>query len=279
MKVLASIREVRRWRSRAEASVGLVPTMGYLHEGHLSLVRRARKENAQTLATIFVNPAQFGPGEDLSRYPRDLERDLELLRKVSCDAVFAPAAEEIWRPGHDTWVEPGAVARPLEGERRPGHFRGVATVVLKLFGIATPTRAYFGEKDAQQLAVIRAMAADLDLPVEVIGCAIVREPDGVAMSSRNKYLGPEDRAAAPVLYRALTAARDRWRAGERNPRALRAVMEQAVAAEPRAALDYAVVADPRTFVEPETAAEGSLLLMAARVGPPRLIDNLALLRP
>lgn len=279
MKVLNSIREVRRWRSRAEASVGLVPTMGYLHEGHLSLVRRARKENAQTLATIFVNPAQFGPHEDLSRYPRDLDRDLELLRKVSCDAVFTPGAEEMYRPGHDTWVEPGAVARPLEGERRPGHFRGVATVVLKLFGIATPTRAYFGEKDAQQLAVIRGMAADLDLPVEVVGCAIVREPDGVAMSSRNAYLGPEDRAAAPVLFRALTAARDRWRGGERDPRALRAAMEQVVAAEPRAALDYAVVADPKTFAEPDAAGEGALLLIAARVGPARLIDNLALVRP
>jgi pantoate--beta-alanine ligase len=279
VNVLTSIREVRRWRSRAETSLGLVPTMGALHEGHLSLVRRARAENAQALATIFVNPAQFGPKEDLSRYPRNVERDLELLRSVSCDAVFTPGPEEMYRPGHDTWVEPGAVARPLEGERRPGHFRGVATVVLKLVGITTPTRAYFGEKDAQQLAVIRAMAADLDLPVEVIGCAIVREPDGVAMSSRNAYLGPEDRAAAPVLFRALTAARERWRGGERDPRALRSVLEQVVAAEPRATLDYAVVADPNTFLEAGTAAEGSLLLIAARVGPARLIDNLALVRP
>jgi pantoate--beta-alanine ligase len=253
--------------------------MGALHEGHLSLVRRSRTENARTLATIFVNPAQFGPGEDLSRYPRDLDRDLGMLRDEGCDAVFTPRPEEMYRPGHDTWVEPGAVAGPLEGERRPGHFRGVATVVLKLFGIATPTRAYFGEKDAQQLAVIRRMAADLDLPVEVVGCPIVREPDGVAMSSRNAYLGPEDRAAAPVLFRALTAARDHWLGGESDPRALAHVMRHVVAAEPRAKLDYAAVADPLTLAAVASAAEGSLLLIAARVGPARLIDNLALVRP
>jgi pantoate--beta-alanine ligase len=279
VNVLASIRETRRWRSRVEGSVGLVPTMGYLHEGHLSLVRRARAENAQALATIFVNPAQFGPGEDLSRYPRDLDRDLRLLREAGCHAVFTPGNEEMYRPGHDTWVEPGAVAAPLEGSRRRGHFRGVATVVLKLFGVTTPTRAYFGEKDAQQLAVIRRLTADLDVPVEVVGCPIVREADGLALSSRNAYLGPEDRAAAPVLFRALTAARDRWRGGESDPRALAHVMRHVVAAEPRASLDYGVVADPKTFAEPEAAVEGSLLLIAARVGPARLIDNLALVRP
>ena len=276
MNVLDSIREVRRWRSRADGSVGLVPTMGYLHEGHLSLVRRSRTENARTLATIFVNPAQFGPNEDLSRYPRALERDLALLNEAGCDAVFTPGPEEMYRPGHDTWVEPGAVAGPLEGERRPGHFRGVATVVLKLFGIATPTRAYFGEKDAQQLAVIRRMVADLDVPVEVVGCPIVREPDGLAMSSRNAYLGPEDRAAAPVLFRALTAARDRWRGGEGDPHALAHVMRHIVAMEPRAKLDYAVVADPLTLAEAASASEGARLLIAAKLGPARLIDNLEL---
>jgi pantoate--beta-alanine ligase len=279
VNVLDSIREVRRWRSRAEGSVGLVPTMGYLHEGHLSLVRRSRTENARTLATIFVNPAQFGPAEDLSRYPRDLERDLGMLREAGCDGVFTPRPEEMYRPGHDTWVEPGAVASPLEGERRPGHFRGVATVVLKLFGIATPTRAYFGEKDAQQLAVIRRMVADLDVPVEVVGCPIVREGDGVAMSSRNAYLGPEDRAAAPVLFRALNAARDHWRGGESDPHALVHVMRHLVAMERRAKLDYAAVADPITLAEVTSAVEGSLLLIAAKVGPARLIDNLALVRP
>ena len=279
MNVLDSIREVRRWRSRVEGSAGLVPTMGYLHEGHLSLVRRARTENAQALATIFVNPTQFGPNEDLSRYPRDLERDLGLLHAAGCDAVFTPRPEEMYRPGHETWVEPGAVAGPLEGERRPGHFRGVATVVLKLFGIATPTRAYFGEKDAQQLAVIRRMVADLDVPVEVVGCPIIREPDGVAMSSRNKYLGPQDRAAAPVLFRALCAARERWLAGESDPGALLHVVRHVVAAEPRVKLDYAAVADPMTLAEVASAVEGSLLLIAVKVGPARLIDNLALVRP
>ena len=279
MNVLSSVREVRRFRTRVEGSVGLVPTMGYLHEGHLSLVRRARAENAQTLATIFVNPAQFGPGEDLSRYPRDLDRDLRLLREAGCDAVFTPGDEEMYRPGHDSWVEPGAVAAPLEGARRPGHFRGVATVVLKLFGITTATRAYFGEKDAQQLAVIRRLAADLDVPVEIVGCPTVREADGLAMSSRNAYLPPEDRAAAPVLHRALQAALERWRSGEKDARALRTIMEETVAAEPRAALDYATVADPATFADVEEAGEGALLLVAARVGPARLIDNAALVRP
>jgi pantoate--beta-alanine ligase len=279
VNVLASIREVRRWRSRTEGSGGLLPTMGYLHEGHLSLVRRARTENARALATIFVNAAQFGPGEDLSRYPRDLDRDLRLLGEAGCDAVFTPGDEEMYRPGHDTWVEPGAVAAPLEGARRPGHFRGVATVVLKLFGVTTPTRAYFGEKDAQQLAVIRRMTADLDVPVEIVGCPIVREADGLAMSSRNAYLSPEDRAAAPVLHRALQAALGEWRGGEQDARALRRVMEETVAAERRAALDYATVADPATFADVERAGEGALLLIAARVGPARLIDNAALVRP
>jgi pantoate--beta-alanine ligase len=185
----------------------------------------------------------------------------------------------MYRAGHGTWVDPGAVASPLEGARRPGHFRGVATVVLKLLNIVAPTRAYFGEKDAQQLAVIRTIAADLDLGVAIVGCPIVRESDGLAMSSRNTYLQREDRAAAAVLFRALTAARQAWVAGETHGRALTDVMERTVAGEPRAALDYAVVADPRTFAEAETAGEGSLLLIAARVGPTRLIDNLRLVRP
>ena len=276
MKVLPRIREVRRWRTRTEGSVGLVPTMGFLHDGHMSLVRRSREENAQTIASIFVNPAQFAPSEDLSRYPRDLDRDLELLRAAGCDRVFVPQPDEIWPAGYDTWVVPGAAAGPLEGERRPGHFRGVATVVLKLFNIATPTRAYFGEKDAQQLAVIRKMTADLDVGVDVVGCPIVREADGLAMSSRNSYLKGEDRAAAPVLHRALQAAVERWRAGERGSKALEDVMRQVVAAEARAALDYAVVADAATLAATAEAVPGSLLLIAARVGPARLIDNLRL---
>jgi pantoate--beta-alanine ligase len=277
MNVVKTIREMRRWRSRAEGSVGLVPTMGYLHAGHLSLLKQARAETARTAVSIFVNPAQFGPREDLASYPRDLERDLASLEAAGCDCVFVPTAEEMYRPGHGTWVDPGPAAAPLEGARRPGHFRGVATVVLKLLNIVTPTRAYFGEKDAQQLAVIRTMAQDLDLGVEIVGCAIVRESDGLAMSSRNTYLGPEDRAAATVLFKALGAARDAWRGGETDGRALEEVMRKTVAAEPRATLDYAVVADPATFAEAERADKGTLLLIAARVGPTRLIDNLRLI--
>jgi pantoate--beta-alanine ligase len=279
VNIIHTIREVRRWRSRTEGSVGLVPTMGYLHSGHLSLLRQARAENSRTAVSIFVNPAQFGPREDLASYPRDLDRDLESLRAARCDGVFVPSAEEMYRAGYGTWVDPGPVADPLEGARRPGHFRGVATVVLKLLNIVTPTRAYFGEKDAQQLAVIRKTAADLDLGVEIIGCPIVREGDGLAMSSRNTYLGPEDRAAAAVLYHALSAALDAWVAGETRGRELQDVMRRTVAGEPRAALDYAVVADPATFAEVEAAGEGALLLIAARVGPTRLIDNLRLVRP
>jgi pantoate--beta-alanine ligase len=279
VNVLHTIAEVRRWRSESAGSVGLVPTMGYLHSGHLSLVERARAENDRSAVTIFVNPAQFGPREDLASYPRDLERDLASLRAAGCDGVFVPTAAEMYRAGHGTWVDPGAAALPLEGARRPGHFRGVATVVLKLLNIVTPTRAYFGEKDAQQLAVIRTMAADLDLGVEIVGCAIVRESDGLAMSSRNTYLQRENRAAAAVLFRALNAAREAWLAGETRGRVLRDLMQRTVAGEPRAALDYAVVADPETFAEAESAGEGSLLLIAARVGPTRLIDNLRLVRP
>jgi pantoate--beta-alanine ligase len=279
VKLLHTIAEVRRWRSTSEGSVGLVPTMGYLHSGHLSLVAQARAGNARTAVSIFVNPAQFGPREDLASYPRDLERDLEGLSAAGCDGVFVPSADEIYRTGHGTWVDPPAVALPLEGARRPGHFRGVATVVLKLLNIVTPTRAYFGEKDAQQLAVIRAMAADLDLAVEIVGCPIVRESDGLAMSSRNTYLQREDRAAAAVLFRALRDAREAWLAGQTRGRALQDVMRRTVAGEPRAALDYAVVADPETFAEVEAAGEGALLLIAARVGPTRLIDNLRLVRP
>ena len=279
MNVLHTIREVRRWRSLSEGSVGLIPTMGYLHAGHLSLLAQARAENSRTAVSIFVNPAQFGPRDDLASYPRDLDRDLDGLRAAGCDVVFAPLADEMYRAGYGTWVDPGAVADRLEGARRPGHFRGVATVVLKLLNIVTPTRAYFGEKDAQQLAVIRKMTADLDLGVEIVGCPIVRESDGLAMSSRNTYLGREDRAAAAVLFRALRAAREAWVAGEARGCALQEVMQRTIAGEPRAALDYAVVADPETFAEVEAAGEGALLLTAARVGPTRLIDNMRLVRP
>jgi pantoate--beta-alanine ligase len=276
MKVVTRVSDVRAWRAEAAGSLGLVPTMGYLHAGHISLVERARRENDRVAATLFVNPTQFAPHEDLARYPRDLERDRRLLEGAGCELLFAPPAEEVYPPGFDTFVEVGAVAAPLEGARRPGHFRGVATVVLKLLNIVQPDRAYFGQKDAQQLAVIRKMVADLDVPVDVVACPTVRDADGLALSSRNSYLGPEDRAAAPVLYRALTAAADRWRAGERSAEALRQAMQAVLAKEPRAQVDYVSVADPLTLRELETVSGPAVLSLAVRVGPARLIDNVLL---
>ena len=276
MKTVTTIAAVREWRRGLEGPLGLVPTMGYLHEGHASLVRRARAECSHVAATVFVNPAQFGPGEDLARYPRDLARDQALLAGVGCDLLFAPEAPEVYPPGFGTTVDPGPVSLPLEGERRPGHFRGVATVVLKLFNVFQPQRAYFGQKDAQQLAVIRRMARDLDLPVEVVGCPTVREADGLARSSRNAYLEPEERRAAPVLFQALSRAKAQWDAGVRDPEALRAAMRETLAAEPRARVDYVSAADPLTFRELHAPAPSALLSMAVFLGKARLIDNVVL---
>jgi pantoate--beta-alanine ligase len=276
VKTVTSIAEVRRWRGERGGDVGLVPTMGYLHAGHVSLVERARRENARVAASVFVNPTQFGPHEDLARYPRDLARDQELLAGAGCDLLFAPEPAEMYPQGFATVVDAGPVSSPLEGERRPGHFRGVATVVLKLFGIFTPTRAYFGEKDAQQLAVIRRATADLDLPVEVVGCPTVREADGLALSSRNSYLDAEHRRAAPVLHRALTAAREAVRRGQRDAHALRELMRGIIESEPLARLDYAAIADPATFAELARVDGPALGLLAVKVGPARLIDNLRL---
>jgi pantoate--beta-alanine ligase len=273
VRVATTVDEVRRWRREARGSVGLVPTMGALHAGHLSLVEAARRENDRVAVTLFVNPTQFGPHEDYARYPRDLARDAALLAPAGADLLFAPPAEEMYPPGTETTVDVGPVAVPLEGERRPGHFRGVATVVLKLLGIATPARAYFGEKDAQQLAVIRRLVADLNVPVEVRACPIVREADGLALSSRNAYLSPEDRRAATVLFRALEAGEALWRAGERDAGALRRAMARHLAGEPRARVDYVSVADPSTFREVETASGPLYLLLAAFFGEARLIDN------
>jgi pantoate--beta-alanine ligase len=276
VKIVSTIPQVRAWHREAGGDLGLVPTMGFLHAGHLSLVRQARAENAQVAASIFVNPTQFGPHEDLAAYPRDLDRDRALLESAGCDLLFVPGSEEMYPPGFDSFVEVGALASPLEGERRPGHFRGVATVVLKLFGIFEPTRAYFGQKDAQQLAVIRRMVRDLATPVQVIGCPIVREADGLALSSRNTYLGPEDRQAAVVLSRALESARRAFTDGERRADTLRSVMRSVLAAEPRARIDYVSVADPASFRELSTVEGPALLLLAVQVGRARLIDNLLL---
>jgi pantoate--beta-alanine ligase len=273
VKVVTTVDEVRRWRREAKGTVGLVPTMGALHAGHLSLVEAARRENDRVAVTLFVNPTQFGPDEDYTRYPRDIEGDKALLAHAGADLLFAPSADEMYPPGTETTVDVGSIAAPLEGERRPGHFRGVATVVLKLLDIAAPDRAYFGEKDAQQLAVIRRLVADLNVPVEIRACPIVREPDGLALSSRNAYLSPEERRAAIVLFRALEAAENLWRSGERGGEALRRAMAATLATEPRVRVDYVSVADPETLREVETASGGVHLLLAAFAGRARLIDN------
>jgi pantoate--beta-alanine ligase len=275
-ETIGELRAVRRdWRS---SLVGFVPTMGYLHAGHLSLARAARAENAIVVTSIFVNPTQFGPHEDLARYPRDLPRDLALLQSIGVDAVFVPAVEQIYPPGFATYVEPtGLFAERLEAARRPGHFRGVATVVTKLFQVVAPDRAYFGQKDAQQVAVIRRLIADLDFPLELRVLPTVREPDGLAMSSRNAYLGSEDRAAATVLYSALQAGRHAFdeHSGGNASEVIQA-MTAAIAAEPRATLDYADVCGPDSFAPLESLRAPALLAIAARVGPARLIDNFLL---
>ncbi|MCH8340503.1 MAG: pantoate--beta-alanine ligase [Chloroflexi bacterium] len=274
MKVVEGLAELREARESLTKPVGLVPTMGTLHEGHLSLVRRAKSECASVGVSIFVNPAQFGPTEDLDAYPMDLERDLDLLAGEGVDLVWTPTAAEMYDSGYQTWVEVEELAQYLEGEIREGHFRGVATVVTKLFNSFQPDRAYFGQKDAQQSIVIRRMVEDLNFPIEVIVCPTVREADGLAMSSRNSYLSPEERRAAPVLYRALLAASQLFSTGEREADRLRAEMETVLATEPRARPEYASVADPATLEEQHGPIEQALLSMAVFVGKTRLIDNL-----
>lgn len=273
MRVIATVAELRAARAALHGTVGLVPTMGYLHEGHLSLVRRARAENDHVITTIFVNPTQFGPTEDLARYPRDMPRDLALLADERVDLVFAPDVAEMYPAGFGTFIDVGPIAASLEGAARPGHFRGVATVVCKLFNITTPHRAYFGQKDAQQTLVIRRMVLDLNLPIEIVVCPTVREPDGLAMSSRNVYLNAEERRAATVLFRALQAVQERFRAGERNGDVLRATMRDVIDAEPLARADYVSVADLDTLHEVDNVTTSALASLAVRIGTTRLIDN------
>jgi pantoate--beta-alanine ligase len=273
MKVVQTLAELRAERKRLSDPLGLVPTMGFLHEGHLSLVRKAKAECTSVAASIFVNPAQFGPAEDLQGYPRDLPRDLDLLRREGVDLVWTPEVSDVYPPGFQTWVAVDEVTRRLEGARRPGHFRGVATVVTKLFNAFRPARAYFGQKDAQQAVVVRRLAADLDLPVEIVVCPTVREPDGLAMSSRNTYLSAEERRAATVLFRALSAADEAFKQGERDGARLRAIMTDVLTSEPLARPAYVSVADPETLVEVDGPAERALLSMAVRIGKPTLIDN------
>lgn len=256
--------------------IGFVPTMGALHEGHLSLVRRSKQQTDGTVVSIFVNPAQFGPHDDYLNYPRDLDRDTHLLEQESVDFLFAPPVEEMYPSDFQTYVTLEPVSAPLEGQFRPGHFRGVATVVLKLVSIVQPDVAFFGRKDAQQCAVIQRMVRDLNLPVEIVVCPIIREPDGLAMSSRNAYLGPDERPAARLLYHSLCRARDLIRSGERRPETILAEMRQLISREPQARIDYIEVVDPDGFT-PAARVEGrALIALAVWIGRARLLDNLLL---
>jgi pantoate--beta-alanine ligase len=270
VRTRAALREALR---DAPRPVGLVPTMGWLHEGHRELVGRARAENATTVVTIFVNPRQFNEAADYTKYPRNEERDLAMLEDETVDLVFAPDVEEVYPPGFDTTVSVGAVAEPLEGAARPGHFDGVVTVVAILFSLVGAERAYFGQKDAQQVMVIRQMARDLAIGTEVIACPTVREPDGLALSSRNVHLTPDQRRAAPVLHRALLAARAAWEDGERSGTGLRDVMLTELATEPLAEVEYVSVADAATLAELDTLDGPALASLAVRFGATRLIDN------
>lgn len=280
MKIVTTIAEFRQVRrGYGFESVGFVPTMGYLHEGHLELIRRARTENERVVASIYVNPKQFGPTEDLSRYPRDLDRDFHMLAGENVDLVFVPSNEVIYPPDYQTTVSVSRVTQALEGLRRPTHFDGVTTVVAKLFNIVQPSRAYFGQKDAQQSVVIRQMVRDLNFDLEIVVCPTVRESDGLAMSSRNKYLTEDQRKGATVLYKALQSAKSIWDGGTRNSGILRAAMMETLSEELLARVDYISAADPVTLEEwhGEIPRDSGLLLsMAVFFGQTRLIDNLLL---
>jgi len=276
MKVLSTIAEFKESRQKINNSVGLVPTMGYLHEGHLTLVRRAREKNRTVVVSIFVNPTQFGPREDFVQYPRDPERDLALLEKEKVDLVFMPSVEEMYPEGFCSWVEVEKVTEKLEGAVRPGHFRGVTTVVAKLFNIVQPARAYFGQKDAQQAVVIKRMVADLNMNLDIIVVPTQREPDGLAMSSRNTYLSPEERQAALVLWKSLNLAQQLWSQGERKAERVRQQMTNLIQKEPLAKIDYVSIAEPETLEEIVEIDRAALVSLAVHIGRTRLIDNITL---
>jgi pantoate--beta-alanine ligase len=276
IETIVALRDACIGARASHGTVGLVPTMGFLHEGHRSLMRAARADTSFVVVTIFVNPLQFGPTEDLGRYPRNLARDLDVCAQEGVDAVFAPSDAEMYPQPPATTVHVAGLTDGLCGSHRPGHFDGVTTIVTKLFSIVGPCRAYFGRKDAQQAAVLTRMAADLDLPVEVVTCPLVREPDGLALSSRNAYLSPDSRRAAPVLFRALRAAADAVVAGERDPRRLTATIGEVVATEPTVELEYVEVRDALS-IAPIARVDGDVLLaLAAHIGGTRLIDNVGI---
>jgi pantoate--beta-alanine ligase len=276
MQVVGPILEIRALRQQLGSSVGFVPTMGYLHEGHLALVKQARIENSAVIVSIYVNPTQFGPREDFGAYPRELNRDLGLLRGEGVDIVFVPSGDEMYPPEFSSWVDVEKVTERLEGASRPGHFRGVATVVAKLFNIVQPTKAYFGQKDAQQVVVIKRMVADLNMGIEIVVVPTVRESDGLAMSSRNIYLSLGARQAATILFKALTLARQLREGGEKDAGKIRRQMTSLIQKEPLAQVDYVSVADPETLEELDLIDRPALASLAVRIGKTRLIDNMPL---
>jgi pantoate--beta-alanine ligase len=276
MQVAKSIAGIRALRHRLSGTVGFVPTMGYLHKGHLALVKQAKIENSAVIASIYVNPTQFGPREDFGAYPRDLDRDLELLRKEGTDIVFAPPDAEMYPPEFRSWVDVEKVTERLEGASRPGHFRGVATIVAKLFNIVQPTRAYFGQKDVQQVAVIKRMVADLNMKLEIVVVPTVRESDGLAVSSRNIYLSPKERQAATILFGALELAQRLWRSGEKDAEQIRRQMVMVIEKQPLARIDYVSIADTETLEELSFLDRPAVACLAVRIGKTRLIDDMPL---
>jgi pantoate--beta-alanine ligase len=276
MQVVKTIAEMRELRQQLSGSVGFVPTMGYLHDGHLSLVKQARAETSTVVVSIFVNPTQFGPSEDLGTYPRDLNRDLKMLEQERTDIVFVPSDEEMYPSAYSSWVDVEKVTDYLEGASRPGHFRGVATVCTKLFNIVQPSKAYFGQKDAQQAVVMKKMVADLNMDLEIVVSPTLRESDGLAMSSRNTYLNPRERKAALVLFKSLSLARQLWQDGEKDADRIRQQMTSLIQKEPLAQIDYVSIADANTLAELETIDRPALASLAVRIGKARLIDNVIL---
>lgn len=276
MQVIETIAELRALRQQFSGAVGFVPTMGYLHQGHLALVKRARTENSTVVVSIYVNPAQFGLREDFAGYPRELNRDLELLHTEKADVIFIPSDAEMYEPGFSSWIDVENVTERLEGPSRPGHFRGVATIVAKLFNLVQPSRAYFGQKDAQQAVVVKRMVADLDMGIEIVVVPTVRESDGLAMSSRNVHLSPEGRRAATVLFKALTLARQLGRGGEKDAEEIRRQITSLIQKEPLARIDYVSIADARTLEELSFIDRPALASLAVTIGKTRLIDNMPL---
>jgi pantoate--beta-alanine ligase len=274
MIITRTIIEMKEARKKLKGPVGLVPTMGYLHEGHLTLVRHSKAENTSTVVSIFVNPTQFGPNEDLGKYPRAPEIDLIMLEKLKTDVVFMPTPEVIYPPRFNTWVTVEKVTERLEGAVRPGHFRGVATVVNKLFNIVQPDKAYFGQKDAQQCVVVKKMASDLNMPLEIVIVPTVREPDGLAMSSRNVYLSTEERRSAVVLSQSLKLAEDMIAKGEKNAERIRGKMRAIIEREPKAVIDYVSIADGNTLDELDGIKPGAVISLAVKFGRTRLLDNM-----